>query len=68
MEHITDKIHVMPDGAQWDVENQDGDILAVEIDLERAIGIAREYAEEQGIRSIILHDPDGVTEEVPVHS
>jgi len=61
----SDKIHVMPDGAQWEIENQDGDVLAVEIDLARAIGIAKEFAREQGLGIVILHDPDGVTEEVP---
>ncbi len=66
MDHTTDKIHVMPDGAQWEIENQDGDVLAVEIDLERAVGIAREFAREQRLSAVVVHDPDGVTKEVPV--
>jgi len=68
MEHETDKIHVMPTGDTWEVEDQSGDPLAREADKEDAIETAREIAQKEGISTVILHDGDGVTEEVPVAS
>lgn len=66
MDHDTDKIHVMPTGGTWEVEDQSGDPLAREGDKEDAIETAKEIALKEGISTVILHDGDGVTEEVPV--
>lgn len=66
MEHETDKIHVMPLGDHWEVEAQSGQPLASDSDRSEALETAKEIAQEQGINTVILHDGDGVTEEVPV--
>lgn len=66
MEHETDKIHVMPTDGEWEVENQNGDPLAREEDKGDAIEAAKHIAQEERITTVILHDGDGVTEEVPV--
>lgn len=66
MEHETDKIHVMPLGDQWEVEAQSGAPLAHAPSRDEAVETARLLASEQGIPSIVLHDGDGVTEEVSV--
>jgi diacylglycerol kinase family enzyme len=66
MEHDTDKIHVIPNGEAWEVEAQSGEPLATDSDKAHAIETAKEIAHEQGISTVILHDGDGITEEVPV--
>ncbi len=66
MEHETDKIHVMPTDGKWEVEDQSGDPLTREDDKGDAIEAAKHIAQEEGISTVILHDGDGVTEEVPV--
>ena len=66
MDHTTDKIHVMPDGGQWDVEDQDGLLLAHFEDATQALNEARRLARLRGIAAVVLHDGDGVTEEVAV--
>lgn len=66
MEHETDKIHVMPLGDHWEVEAQSGAPLAQAEEKHAAVETAKEIAREQGISTVILHDGDGVTEEVPV--
>jgi hypothetical protein len=66
MDHTTDKIHVMPDEAQWDVEDQDGALLTHDIDKDAAIARAKDLARERGLQTVVLHDGDGVTEEIAV--
>lgn len=66
MDHTTDKIHVMPLGDQWEVEAQSGAPLAHDPDREGAVETAKDLARQQHISTVILHDGDGVTEEVPV--
>jgi hypothetical protein len=66
MDHITDKIHVMPLGDQWEVEAQSGAPLAHETNREDAIETAKILAGEQGMPCVVLHDGDGVTEEIEV--
>ena len=68
MDHDSDKIHVMPTGESWEIENQSGDPLAEEAIKEDAIEKAKFIAHAEGIETVILHDGDGVTEEVPVPS
>ena len=41
-------------------------VLAVEIDLRRAITIATEFAKDFGLTAVVVHETDGVTEEVPM--
>jgi hypothetical protein len=69
MDHTTDKIHIMPLGERWEVEAQSGAPLAHEIHREEAIATARTLAREKGMPCVVLHDGDGVTEEiqVPLH-
>ena len=66
MDHTTDKIHVMPDEGQWNVEDQDGLLLAHFEDTTQALKEARRLARLRGISVVVLHDGDGVTEEIPV--
>lgn len=66
MDHSTDKIHVMPLGDQWEVEAQSGAPLAHETNRDEAIATAKALAEEQGMPCVVLHDGDGVTEEITV--
>lgn len=66
MDHTTDKIHVMPDEGLWDVEDQDGALLTRDIDRAAAIARAKDLARERGLRTVVLHDGDGVTEEIAV--
>jgi len=66
MDHATDKIHVMPEEGQWDVEDQDGLLLAHFDDRTAAIKEASELAAKRGLTAVVVHDGDGVTEEVPV--
>lgn len=66
MEHETDKIHVMPLGDQWEVEAQSGAPLAHEPSKDEAVETAKLLASEHGMPSIVLHDGDGVTEEIVV--
>jgi len=66
MEHNTDKIHIMPLGDQWEVEAQSGAPLAHAPDRDSAIALARSLASEAGQEVVILHDGDGVTEEITV--
>lgn len=66
MDHTSDKIHVMPLGDQWEVEAQSGAPLAHEPDREAAIETAKAMAGERGMPSVVLHDGDGVTEEIVV--
>ncbi len=66
MDHTTDKIHVMPDKGQWNVEDQDGLLLAHSVEKGDAIEEARRLALQRNIRTVVVHDGDGVTEEVPV--
>lgn len=56
----------MPNGDQWDVENQEGEVLASEASVDEAICVAEAQAKEENIDTVILHDGDGVTEEIPV--
>lgn len=66
MEHHTDKIHVMPLGDRWEVEAQSGKPLAQDESQAGAVETARKLARQEGVKTVILHDGDGVTEEVPV--
>ena len=66
MDHSTDKIHVMPLGDQWEVEAQSGAPLAHETSREEAIATAKTLAADCGMSSVVLHDGDGVTEEIVV--
>lgn len=66
MDHESDKIHVMPVANTWEVETQSGQALTREATVEQAVNAARTLARERGIETVILHDGDGVTEEVPV--
>lgn len=68
MDHTTDKIHVMPGEGRWDVEDQDGGLLTHDIDRDAAIARAKDLAREQGLRAVVLHDGDGVTEEIAVET
>lgn len=68
MDHTTDKIHVMPDEGQWDVEDQEGALLTHDIDRDAAIARAKDLARERGVRTVVLHDGDGVTEEIAVEA
>lgn len=66
MDHETDKIHIMPVAHSWEVELQSGQAVTREPSVEQAIHSAQDLAREQGVNTIILHDGDGVTEEIPV--
>ncbi|GAT34069.1 hypothetical protein TSACC_22492 [Terrimicrobium sacchariphilum] len=68
MDHTTDKIHVMPEDGRWDVEDQDGALLTRDSDKEAAIARARDLARERGLQTVVLHDGDGVTEEIVVET
>lgn len=60
------KIHVIPMEGHWEVENERGVPLASEDSLEDAIRDARAIADHDHIPRIVLHDGDGVTEEIPL--
>jgi hypothetical protein len=64
MERETDKIHVISLADDWEVESQSGATLAHENDKCDAIDTAKKLAEQRGIRTVILHHGDGVTEEI----
>ncbi len=66
MDHTSDKIHVMPDEGQWDVEDQEGLLLAHFADRAEAIEEARRLGRQKALETVIVHDGDGVTEEVEV--
>jgi len=66
MDHTTDKLHIMPLGDQWEVEAQSGAPLAHEPDRQAAIETAKAMASERGMPAVVLHDGDGVTEEIVV--
>lgn len=66
MDHETDKIHIMPLGDQWEVEAQSGAPLAHETTRDEAVQTAKILAGERGMPCVILHDGDGVTEEIVV--
>jgi len=59
-----DKIHVIPLGADWEIETQSGTPLAHEGSKEEAVTAACEIAKEEGVATVIVHDGDGVTEAV----
>lgn len=59
-----DKIHVISLADDWEVESQSGVTLAHENDKCDAIDTAKKLAEQRGIRTVILHHGDGVTEEI----
>lgn len=61
-----DKLHVIPLQGHWEVEDQSGLPLAQEENMEDAIRDARVIAEQTNIEKIILHDGDGVTEDIEV--
>lgn len=64
MQPDTDQIHVMPLGDQWQVEGQSGIPLAHAPDRHNAISIARRIANEKEHLTILLHEADGVTQEI----
>jgi nucleotide-binding universal stress UspA family protein len=64
MEHATDKIHVIFLVDDWEVESQSGVPLAHANDKSEAINAAKKLAEQRGIKTVILHHGDGVTEEI----
>lgn len=66
MEHETDKIHIMPLGDQWEIEAQSGAPLAHEATKHEAIETAKMLAKDRNMPVVVLHDGDGVTEEVTV--
>jgi hypothetical protein len=66
MDHTTDKIHVMPGDGRWDVEDQDGALLTQDPDRDAAVARAKDLARERGLPAVVLHDGDGVTEEIAV--
>lgn len=66
MDHTSDKIHVMPLGDQWEIEAQSGTPLGHEVTRDGAIAMARRLAAEAGLTCVVLHDGDGVTEEIPL--
>lgn len=68
MDHTTDKLHIMPLGDQWEVEAPSGAPLAHEPDRQAAIETAKAMASECGMPVVVLHDGDGVTEEIVVPS
>lgn len=65
MEHKTDKIHVIFLADDWEVESQSGVPLAHANDKCEAIDAAKKLAGQRGIKTVILHHGDGVTEEIP---
>lgn len=65
MRDSEDKIHVMPVAPNdWEIEVQTGDAVAHELDKERAVAVALDVARAEGIETVIVHDGDGVTEEL----
>lgn len=65
MHKQTDKIHVTPLGQHWEIEAQSGKPLAHEDDKCEAVKTARALAQEQGIETVIVHEGDGIIEQVP---
>jgi len=61
-----DKLHVIPLDGHWEVEDQSGLPLAQEDTKEEAIRDAQCIAEKGHIPRIVLHDGDGVTEDISV--
>lgn len=61
-----DRLHVIPLDGHWEVEDQGGLPLAQEDNKEDAIRDAQCIAEKGHIPRIVLHDGDGVTEEIPL--
>lgn len=66
MHHDKDKIHIMPHEGWWEVEAQSGYRLALEASRTAAVTTAKTLARQQHVDVVILHDGDGVTEEIPV--
>ncbi|CAN5667619.1 hypothetical protein BH09VER1_BH09VER1_01250 [soil metagenome] len=60
------KLHVIPLQGHWEVEDQSGMPLAQETNVEDAIRDARVIAEQAHIGKIILHDGEGVTEDIEI--
>lgn len=59
-----DKIHVLPLGADWEVETQSGTPIAHEEEKADAVKVALDRAKEEGVDTVIVHHGDGVTEAV----
>lgn len=57
-----DRLHVMPLGSDWEVENEDGTPLAHAGDKAEALDLAREIAATEKADEIIVHDESGVTQ------
>jgi nucleotide-binding universal stress UspA family protein len=65
-ESETEKIHVMPLGDQWEVEAQSGAPLAHEDSRSEAIDTAKALARDHGVETVVVHEGDGVTQQVTV--
>jgi hypothetical protein len=65
MDKQTDKIHVTPLGDHWEIEAQSGKPLAHEDDKCEAVKTAKTLAQEQGIETVIVHEGNGMTEQLP---
>ena len=66
MQHAKDKIHIMPHEGWWQVEDQAGYRLALEVTQSSAVATAKALARKQHLDTVILHDGDGVTEPIAV--
>lgn len=61
-----EKLHVIPLGEHWEVETENGTPLLHEEKKSEAVSAARDLARDQGVEEILVHDEDGVTENISV--
>ncbi len=66
-ESDTDRIHVMPLGDQWEVEAQSGAPLAHEDCRSEAIDTARALARDNGVKTLIIHEEDGASQQMDIN-
>ena len=64
MDKQTNQIHVTPLGDHWEIEAQSGKPLAHEDDKCEAVKTAKTLAQEQGVETVIVHEGDGMTEQL----
>ncbi len=64
MPENTHKLHIMPAGDEWEVEDDEGAPLTPHESKEAAIADAQHLAQATPTE-ILLHHPDGVTEPLP---
>ena len=68
MDKQTEQIHVTPLGDHWEIEAESGKPLAHEDDKCEAVKTAKTLAQEKGVETVIVHEGDGMTEQLPAQS